>query len=196
VVPLLRGDRWVMCSDGLVDEVDDAEIERIANEHAHPQAAADAMVAAANASGGRDNTTVVVVDIVEGDDPDAHTSELEGDPTWAEPAPDRLIDAEPVQVAVSDIDPTDVVARPFAAASPPPAAPRRRGLGVLLFGVALAAILIATVTMVLVVRHNADGTTPTSTTPTSTTITSTTITSTTVTSTNSTPTSEASSTAP
>ena len=160
VLPLLRGDRWLMCSDGLVDEVDDADIAEIARTHTDPQAAADAMVAAANEQGGRDNVTVVVVDVVDGDDPASHASELEVDPRWAEPAPDRLIDAEPVHATGGD-DPTGVMPRAFAAAAPAATAPRKRGIGVLLFGVALAAILIGTITMVLVVRHNAGGSQPT-----------------------------------
>ncbi len=167
VLPLVRGDRYVLCSDGLVDEVDDAEIERLANEHADPQAAAEAMVAAANEQGGRDNVTVVVVDVLEGDDPTAHTSELEVDPAWADPAPDRLIDAEPIHAAEPSHaagDATGVIAAPLAAplsmaggaAGGQVGSPRRRGLGVLLFSVALAAIIVFTVTLVLVVRHNAD----------------------------------------
>ena len=160
VLPLLRGDRWVMCSDGLVDEVDDSDIARIAIEHTDPQTAADALVAAANEQGGRDNVTVVVVDVLDGDDPASHASELDVNPTWAEPAPDRLIDAEPTHATGGD-DPTGVMARSFAAAAPTAAAPRKRGLGALLFGVALAAILIGTITMVLVVRHNAGGSQPT-----------------------------------
>lgn len=159
VLPLLRGDRWVMCSDGLVDEVDDSDIARIAIEHTDPQAVADALVAAANEQGGRDNVTVVVVDVLEGDDPASHASELDVNPTWAEPAPDRLIDAEPIHATGGD-GPTGVMPRSFAAAAPA-AAPRKRGVGALLFGVALAAILIGTITMVLVVRHNAGGGQPT-----------------------------------
>lgn len=168
VLPLVRGDRYVLCSDGLVDEVDDAEIERISNAHSEPQAAAEAMVAAANEQGGRDNVTVVVVDVLEGDDPTAHTSELEVDPAWAEPAPDRLIDAEPTQTVAAPqaTDSLGVSTMPLAMAGGMAGgmaagaadAPRRRGLGVLLFSIALAAIIVFTVTLVLVVRHNTDNT--------------------------------------
>ena len=59
------GDRYLLCSDGLVNEVSDEDIARIITEAADPQAAAEALVAAANAAGGRDNITVVVIEVVE-----------------------------------------------------------------------------------------------------------------------------------
>ncbi len=71
LMPLVRADRFVLCSDGLVDEVDDDEIHRIILANAQPQACADALVATAVANGGRDNVTVIVVDVVDGLDPDA-----------------------------------------------------------------------------------------------------------------------------
>ena len=64
VLPMVVGDRYVLCSDGLVDEVDDAEIAAILRASTNPQVAADHLVRVANDHGGRDNTTVVVVDIL------------------------------------------------------------------------------------------------------------------------------------
>lgn len=66
--PALAGERFVICSDGLNSEVIDDEIARIADAHPDPQEAAEALVAAAIAAGGRDNVTVVVVDIAPGDE--------------------------------------------------------------------------------------------------------------------------------
>lgn len=66
-IPLVSGDRFVLCSDGLVDEVDDAEILSTLRDEPDPERAAARLVAAANSHGGRDNVTVVVVD-VGGDD--------------------------------------------------------------------------------------------------------------------------------
>ncbi len=62
-LPPEAGERFVVCSDGLSNELDDAEIARIVLEHADPQAAADELVAAAVRAGGRDNVSVVVVSV-------------------------------------------------------------------------------------------------------------------------------------
>jgi protein phosphatase len=59
------GDRLVLCSDGLVDEVADVDIVRVLTEHTDPQETAEALVLVANANGGRDNTTVIVLDILD-----------------------------------------------------------------------------------------------------------------------------------
>ena len=59
---LLRGDRFVLCSDGLSSMVNDAEIQRIVASVADPQAAVQSLVDAANAAGGDDNVTAIVVD--------------------------------------------------------------------------------------------------------------------------------------
>lgn len=60
--PLRKGDWLLLCSDGLNDELEDAEIARILRTHAAPDAAADALIAAALAHGGRDNVSAVVVE--------------------------------------------------------------------------------------------------------------------------------------
>jgi protein phosphatase len=62
-LPPEAGERFVVCSDGLSNELDDAEILRIVLEHPDPQAAADELVAAAVRAGGRDNVSVVVVSV-------------------------------------------------------------------------------------------------------------------------------------
>ena len=59
------GDRIILCSDGLVDEVADADISLVLSQHSDAQETAEALVMVANANGGRDNTTVVVVDILD-----------------------------------------------------------------------------------------------------------------------------------
>jgi protein phosphatase len=59
------GDRIVLCSDGLVDEVADTEIARVLGQHTDPQETAEALVMVANTNGGRDNTTVIVVDVLD-----------------------------------------------------------------------------------------------------------------------------------
>jgi serine/threonine protein phosphatase PrpC len=57
------GDRFVLCSDGLTNELDDSAIaEQLANTE-DPGVIAKALVAAANEHGGRDNSTVLIVDV-------------------------------------------------------------------------------------------------------------------------------------
>jgi protein phosphatase len=58
------GDRFLLCSDGLSDVVNDEDLAIILRGHPDRQRCADALVAAALAGGGPDNITVVVADIV------------------------------------------------------------------------------------------------------------------------------------
>ena len=86
-LPIVRGDRFVLCSDGLSDEVHDNEIHQIVTTITDPQAAADELVAAANRAGGRDNISAIVVDVIDGLDPPAPDEELDIEPVWeTEPA--------------------------------------------------------------------------------------------------------------
>ncbi|GAB3649615.1 PP2C family protein-serine/threonine phosphatase [Glycomyces tarimensis] len=63
--PAALGDRYMLCSDGLSDVVDDAAIEETLRDFADPQAAADELVRLALEGGGPDNVTVVVGDVSE-----------------------------------------------------------------------------------------------------------------------------------
>lgn len=83
-LPLVRGDRFVLCSDGLVDEIADPEISKVLRENADPQVAVDLLIAMANEAGGRDNVTIIIVDVLEGDDPPDPTQELDLTPVWAD----------------------------------------------------------------------------------------------------------------
>ena len=58
------GDRYLLCSDGLFNEVDAHSIAEILATHEDPQTASNVLVDAANQGGGRDNITTVGVDIV------------------------------------------------------------------------------------------------------------------------------------
>lgn len=81
-LPIVSGDRFVLCSDGLVDEVRDDDIAELLRSHPDAQEAADALVEEANRQGGRDNITVVVVDVLEGEPPPAADTELDLEPAW------------------------------------------------------------------------------------------------------------------
>jgi len=58
------GDRYVLCSDGLFNEVSAQDIASVLATEGDPQLAADQLVTAANDGGGRDNITVVIADVV------------------------------------------------------------------------------------------------------------------------------------
>lgn len=64
VIPF-TGDRFVLCSDGLFGEVSNDQIASVLRRLADPTEAADELVRLANESGGRDNITVVIVDVVD-----------------------------------------------------------------------------------------------------------------------------------
>jgi protein phosphatase len=58
---LKRGDRLVLCSDGLTTHVEDAQLAEILARATDPYGAARELIAAANAGGGTDNVSVVTV---------------------------------------------------------------------------------------------------------------------------------------
>lgn len=58
---LKRGDRLMLCSDGLTTHVEDTQIGEILRRHSDPYEAARELVVAANAGGGTDNVSVVVI---------------------------------------------------------------------------------------------------------------------------------------
>ena len=113
------GDRLVLCSDGLVDEVPDSDIAVILAEHTDPQETAEALVMVANANGGRDNTTVIVLDIL-----------------------DDI--SEPVELPAAD--PTEPIET--LAPAQPTAKKRRIGLGGVVFWSALVAIVLGAFTLI------------------------------------------------
>ncbi len=67
---LRSGDRVLLCSDGLTNEVSTEEMAEILREVDDPDEAARRLVDAANEHGGADNITVVIVDVQVGDDGD------------------------------------------------------------------------------------------------------------------------------
>jgi serine/threonine protein phosphatase PrpC len=60
---LRRGDRLLLCSDGLTGEVEDEEIRRVLLATPNLAAACRALVELANARGGEDNITVVLAEM-------------------------------------------------------------------------------------------------------------------------------------
>jgi len=79
-----RGDRILLCSDGLTNELEEPQITEVLATVPDPQEAADLLVRAARTHGGSDNITVVVVDVVVGED------DASGEPAVAAVAADFI----------------------------------------------------------------------------------------------------------
>lgn len=63
VLPPYAGERFVICSDGLTNEISDEGLSEILQQHPDPQIAAEELVRAAVEAGGRDNVTVIVINL-------------------------------------------------------------------------------------------------------------------------------------
>lgn len=103
------GDLFVICSDGLPTMVSDEGVATaILSARNEPGAAAEALVAAANAKGGEDNITVVLFELEEGE---PGTTEPGPEPTGGAPstAPER--EAEPAVRTSAPPEPGDEVAK-------------------------------------------------------------------------------------
>ena len=61
-IPLKEGDRIILCSDGLWDELDDLTIKDIALSQKELKKAVDFLILSAEKKGGKDNITVVAID--------------------------------------------------------------------------------------------------------------------------------------
>jgi PPM family protein phosphatase len=68
-VEVQAGDRLLLCSDGLTSMISDEDVRKILESNDDPQEASDALVEAANAAGGQDNITTVVVDVNDAAEP-------------------------------------------------------------------------------------------------------------------------------
>ncbi|MGO9853568.1 MAG: Stp1/IreP family PP2C-type Ser/Thr phosphatase [Acidimicrobiales bacterium] len=73
---LRAGDRVLLCSDGLSNEVETEEMASVLRTVADPQDAAQRLVDVANDHGGADNITVVIVDVQVGEEGSATASKV------------------------------------------------------------------------------------------------------------------------
>jgi protein phosphatase len=60
------GDLYLLCSDGLSDMLEDEAIAKILASETDPELAAAQLIDAANANGGRDNISVLLVEVKAG----------------------------------------------------------------------------------------------------------------------------------
>lgn len=58
---LAPGEQVLLCSDGLTDELQDGQIERLMSENDSPETQVDALIRAALDAGGNDNVTAIVI---------------------------------------------------------------------------------------------------------------------------------------
>jgi len=145
---LVQGDRYLLCSDGLVDEVDDGEIEDVLNTFDDPQDAADELVARANTHGGRDNVTVIVADVLAGGDPDiVHDVPSEPDDIDDDGGPEAH---DPTPVPTVDLDDPAATGTTTMVVNAEPAPPKKKRMTLRLFLVLLAAAVVLTVGIVLI----------------------------------------------
>lgn len=82
MLPLSGPETFLLCSDGLTNELSDPEISLVVRESSSPQAAADQLVALADSAGGRDNATAIIIQIEERT---AHATDLAPEPTLPHP---------------------------------------------------------------------------------------------------------------
>lgn len=107
LVPVI-GDRYLLCTDGLFNEVDEARIAATLRRLADPDEAARELIRLANEGGGRDNITCVVVDVIDSDS-------------------DGAVSGDASRVRTMHLAPEPGVAAASSAAEPEPSTPRRTG---------------------------------------------------------------------
>ena len=90
-----RGDRLLLASDGLHNEVSDDDIATVLRKVRDPDEAAKRLLAMAKDHGGHDNITVVVVDVVDDDDRSGRASRAVAPSAGRRAPADRRL-AEPV----------------------------------------------------------------------------------------------------
>ncbi|MCU1448153.1 MAG: putative serine/threonine protein phosphatase, partial [Acidimicrobiales bacterium] len=139
-----KGDRYLLCSDGLINEVTDDQIASALRRLADPDEAAKELVHMARAGGGHDNITVIVVDVVDDDDrAEAASAALAGEPPALTGGATMLAPVVP-EVEVADEPPADTTVR-AERPSPQPHEVRRHSrritFRVVLFVVVLLAVL-------------------------------------------------------
>ncbi len=117
------GDRFLLCSDGLFNEVDrDAIVATLASVE-DPGESASELVRLANQGGGRDNITCVVVDVTDDGGRSARAAEAATAAAAAraaadeDPPPDEDVTAATAEVPAAPIDPA---APPLTDADPTP----------------------------------------------------------------------------
>jgi protein phosphatase len=146
-------DLFLICSDGLTSMISDDEVSSILRSSSSLEEASEELVLAANQSGGKDNITVILFRLGEGEAEDG------AEPTQVRPVPgeeDTIVGdlhaddlkTRPGTEPEPDVpDPTVIRPQPKAMAAPPPpqvpARPRRRCRGRAIARVLVGLLLVA-----------------------------------------------------
>lgn len=89
------GDRFILCSDGLTDEVTESQMCEILVSEPDPKVVVKTLVQMALDNGGKDNVTVAVVDVVASDDAELSDSDdLEPTQNIEDEKPPSLLDVK------------------------------------------------------------------------------------------------------
>jgi PPM family protein phosphatase len=129
-----EGDAFLLCSDGLTSMISDDEIGSILRSAGSLDEAADALVRAANQSGGKDNITVVLFSLGgAGDDggpgeDETIAGQISADDVRSAAALDEPTEPHPGPVALKDAPPDATVVAPPERRPGANAPPRRRRL--------------------------------------------------------------------
>ena len=146
------GDTFLICSDGLTSMISDDEVASILRSAGSLDEAADELVRAANQSGGKDNITVILFRLGEGE-ADATTAPAEVAPADEDTIAGGISAADVAAAAplaaLGDAPADATVVRPpaprTAAVAPAEAVRPRRRRGRRLVGAAVALLLVAAV---------------------------------------------------
>jgi len=144
------GDLFLICSDGLTSMISDDEVGSILRSAGSLEEAADALVRAANQSGGKDNITVILFRLGEGE-PEPLPAEARGLPGDEDTIAGDLRADELQAAAMAASEPgtapdATVIHRPAEVPPPAPAEPRRRRRrGRFVLRVALGLVVVAAV---------------------------------------------------
>jgi serine/threonine protein phosphatase PrpC len=144
------GDRYLLCSDGLSGVVSEETLAE-ALQDPDPQSTADRLVELALRSGGPDNITVIVADVVEDDGEGTYPVEPVVDGAAGDNVGQRAVDPRSAagRAALADPRPEPGASAEPTAAAPAPRRGRRRVLGVLVAVVLLGAAAVGAYLWVL-----------------------------------------------
>jgi serine/threonine protein phosphatase PrpC len=117
------GDTFLICSDGLTSMISDEELAAILRSATTLDEAAESLVLAANQSGGKDNITVVMFRLGEGDGDDEPAAAAP--PREDETIAGQVTTAE-VQQALEEASPDATIVAPPRSSPLTPAPPKRR----------------------------------------------------------------------